>query len=102
MKNDFLEYLEHKLDLSEIFIYGTHKTYNRQSDKHIFKEEFTYDNWKVGKIGRRLYKTGFKANTPVIFGEVYKEDDSKLFGHEYAIYRGIPYNFKVKQINYKK
>lgn len=97
---EFMHYIKCRLELFTEFIINKEKDPVNIYNRMLFKEEFTYENWLKGKIGRRLYKTGFEtisSNEVSILGYKFKELDvspSVTEGFEYSIYRFKKYNFK--------
>lgn len=102
---EFKKYLDLKLELYPIFMFG-----ERSSDKSIFKSDWSFDNWlkcREGKWesgnyncdGKRRYKhfVEQKANNPNIYHKKYKVKNPIDYHYEYSIYRGEPYNFKLIQ-----
>ena len=99
----FLEYLECKLHLAEAFIYGTHPIYDRTSDRHIFKSEFTFESWKSGKVGRLLYNSPAERviSTYLATGLVIDYSNTAELSFKYSIYRSIPFRYKIRLVRDK-
>lgn len=94
-EKEFYKFLQCKIDLLLHFVVRP----SNGLDTILFKDEFTFDNWISGKIGRRLYKTGFKTIYPTIMNKREVENDKTLaIGYEYSIFRFVNYNFKRKTI----
>ena len=88
----FYEFLDCKLELLMHFVIKPSNGLN----PILFKEEFTFDEWLKGSIGRREYSTGYKEAKPNIFGDIQIQNSKTLmYGFEYSIYRFVNYNFKV-------
>ena len=101
---EFIKYINCRIELFTSFV-SNNPVYPYQIyNEALFREEFTFDNWLKGKIGKRLYKSGLRkiTNKPVIFGKEYycKSNNDLQEGFEYSIYRGVPYNFKRVVNNY--
>ena len=97
-EKEFYKFLDCKIDLMMPFSIRP----SNQINPILFKEEFTFDNWLNGIIGKRLYKTGFKQLKPSIFGAQYNvRENALMYGFEYSIYRFVNYNFKLTTIKDK-
>lgn len=92
---EFNKYLDCKLELYTHFVKVNNKQPVDYCNEAFFKEEFTFDNWLKGKIGQRLYKTGFNLQKPKLFNQTYNSKNKVLIGYEYSIYRFVNYNFKA-------
>lgn len=99
-EKSFYNFLEAKLELLDHFVIRPGNRLNTI----LFKEEFTFDNWLKGNIGRRLYSTSYKPNKPIILGKEYIAEplNEVMCGFEYSIYRFVNYNFKMKTYKYKQ
>ena len=91
---DFMEYLDCKLELYYLFNYG-----ERSPDKYIFRDDWTFENWQKGEIGKRLYRK-FDSHSKMVNIVPYTVHRSVVknpvkIWYNYSIYRSVSNNHKL-------